>query len=127
MKKASENWIRISERDLRAAKIMLRERDPMSFIFHLHAAVEKILKGIIEEKGQVPPKIHNLKQLAVEACEVKLDSHHEELLVKLNESFIDSRYPVDIDEFDDLYSKDECLKLLQEVEVTFKWLKNLMN
>lgn len=126
MKKASENWLKIAEADLRAAKIMLREDEPMAFIFHLHAAIEKILKGIVEENGTTPPKIHNLKQLAVNSCRLKLDSHNEEVLIKLNESFVDSRYPTDIDEFDDMYPKEECEKLFKEVEVTFKWLKSLL-
>jgi HEPN domain-containing protein len=127
VKKSSENWLKIAEADLRVAKIVLREGEPMAFIFHLHAAIEKILKGIAEENGVTPPKIHNLKQLAIDSCCLKLDSHNEEVLIKLNESFIDSRYPTEIDEFYDMYSKIECEKLFKEVEVTFKWLKSLLN
>jgi HEPN domain-containing protein len=119
--------LKIAEADLRVAKIMLREHEPMAFIFHLHAAIEKILKAIVEESGSTPPKIHNLRQLAIDSCHLKLDNHNEEVLIKLNESFIDSRYPTDIKEFDDMYSKIECEKLFKEVEVTFKWLKSLLS
>lgn len=57
MDKATLNWLKIAERDLKAAKI------------------------------------HNLKRLAVECCKIKLEKHREEVLVKLDKSFIDSRYP----------------------------------
>lgn len=90
MDKATLNWLKIAERDLKAAKI------------------------------------HNLKRLAVECCKIKLEKHREEVLVKLDKSFIDSRYPEDFDEVEKTYDLRYCLELLKEVEVTFLWLKDLL-
>jgi HEPN domain-containing protein len=126
MDKATLNWLKIAERDLKAAKILLRENEHSSVIFHLHACLEKILKGIVTSLGVEPPKIHNLKRLAVECCKIKLEKHREEVLVKLDKSFIDSRYPEDFDEVEKTYDLRYCLDLLKEVEVTFLWLKDLL-
>jgi len=73
MKESSLNWLKIAEKDLKAAKILLKEKEPMGTIFHLHAAVEKILKGLSAESGTTPPKIHNLQLLAVDSCRLSLE------------------------------------------------------
>ncbi len=90
MKKASENWLKIAEADLRAAKVLLKAEQSLNVIFHLHAAVEKILKGIAEEKGHNPPKIHALKKLAVDVCQITLEKKADELIKSLDKAFIDS-------------------------------------
>ena len=41
MKKSTENWFKIAEKDLKIAKLLVKEDEPMAFIFHLHAALEK--------------------------------------------------------------------------------------
>lgn len=76
--------------------------------------------------GVEPPKIHNLKRLAIDCCKIKLEKHKEEILVKLDKSFIDSRYPEDFDELENKYNLEYCQNLLKEVEVTFTWLKDLL-
>ena len=126
VKKSSENWLKIAEADLRMAKVLLKAYEALGLIFHLHAAVEKILKGIATEKGIVPPKIHNLKKLAINTCEIKLENYRDQLLYSLDQAFIDTRYPDDIDEIERKYPIEYCEKLYKEVEVTFKWLKNLL-
>ena len=49
MKKTTENWLRIAEKDLKFAKLCLDATEPLGVITHLHASVEKILKAICEE------------------------------------------------------------------------------
>ncbi|NQY80715.1 MAG: HEPN domain-containing protein [Candidatus Caenarcaniphilales bacterium] len=126
MDKATENWLKIAEKDLKAAKVLLKAEENMSVIFHLHAALEKILKAIVTSLGAEPPKIHNLKRLAVDCCKIKLEKHREEIFVKLDKSFIDTRYPEDIDECEEKYNLNYCKGILKDVEVTFKWLKDLL-
>lgn len=43
MKKSSDNWLKIAERDLKLAQMSLREKEPMGVVFHMHAAIEKLL------------------------------------------------------------------------------------
>gem|GEM_PF-3931546 len=40
--------------------------------------------------------------------------------------FIDSRYPSDIEEFEDKYDYAYCKKLLKDVEGVYVWLKSLL-
>ncbi len=126
MDQATLNWLKLAEKDFKAAKILLKEGEHFSAIFHLHASLEKILKGLITSLGTEPPKIHNLKRLAVDCCKIKLEKHREEVLVKLDKSFLDSRYPEDFDEIESVYDLKYCKELLKEVEVTFLWLKDLL-
>ena len=64
MKPSSENWLKIAEKDLKIAKLSLKAEEPIFTVFHMHAAIEKILKGLAFENGQSVPRSHNLKQLA---------------------------------------------------------------
>ena len=115
MKASSENWLKIAQKDLKVAKLSLNGEEAMACIFHMHAAIEKILKGIADERGS-----------KIDACQIKLEKHLEELFTELDQSFMDSRYPESIEEFELQYTLDYCSKLLKEVESTFRWLKNLL-
>lgn len=57
-------------------------------------SLEAILKGIIIEKNQTPPKTHDLKRLA-DLAGVSYDAHEKDLLEILSAAVIwDGRYPV---------------------------------
>ncbi len=127
MKKSTENWFKIAEKDLKIAKLLVKEDEPMAFIFHLHAALEKILKAIYCEESGEPPRIHRLRALAIDICKLSLEKHQLKLITQIDESFMDSRYPEDIVEFENSYPREACEELLKEVEETFKWLQSLLN
>ena len=119
MKSSTDNWLKIAAKDLKMAKVSIRENEPLSVIYHLHASIEKILKGIAEEKGISPPKIHSLKKLAVETCELQLEKYQTDLINTLDKAFIDSRYPEDVIEFEEEYNIDNCEGLVIRVEGHF--------
>ncbi|MDD9899293.1 MAG: HEPN domain-containing protein [Candidatus Melainabacteria bacterium] len=73
MKKLTHNWLKIAEKDLKYAKLCLDASESLGTITHLHASVEKLLKGICEELVGHPPKIHSLKKLAIDVCKVDLE------------------------------------------------------
>jgi HEPN domain-containing protein len=126
VKPSTDNWLKIAAKDLKMAKVSLRENEPLSVIYHLHASIEKILKGIAEENGIVPPKIHSLKKIAVDTCQIQLEEFQTDLMNTLDKAFIDSRYPEDLIEFEEEYNLTRCEDLISRVEVTFKWLKSLI-
>ncbi|MCE2928830.1 MAG: HEPN domain-containing protein [Candidatus Caenarcaniphilales bacterium] len=126
MKRSTSNWLKVAFKDLKIAKICIKEDEPLNAIFHMHACVEKTLKGLAEEKGLVPPKIHSLKKLAVEVCELRLEKHQNDLLNLLDKAFIGSRYPDEVERFEEEYDIERCLVLANEVEAAIKWLKNLI-
>lgn len=72
MKDTTKNWVNIALKDLKLAEAALDVKEPIGVISHLHASVEKLLKAIFEEAQGNPPKIHNLKRLAIECCNLKL-------------------------------------------------------
>ncbi len=108
------------------AKAALGIEEPLGVISHLHACMEKVLKGIAEENNIEPPRIHSLKRLAVDTCKIQLESYREDLLTTLDKAFIDSRYPEDVVQFEAEYDMENCERLYKEVEGAFKWLKSLL-
>lgn len=64
--------------------------------FHCQQAIEKSLKAVLEENEHVVPKIHDLITLlssTEEYIELEIDS---KLLILINESYVDARYPSDM-------------------------------
>jgi HEPN domain-containing protein len=127
VKKQTENWLKIAERDLNMAKLCIKGDEPLGVISHLHDAVEKLLKGLCSEVIGNPPKIHSLKRLAVEVCQVNLETKQIQLLNLLDEAYIDSRYPEDVERFHEEFDIENCQKLFIDIEGVFKCLKNLIS
>ena len=126
MKESTENWLKIAAKDLKIAETLLGINEPIGVIFHLHASVEKTLKAIYEEEKGNPPKIHSLKNLAINCCNVQLQDKELKLVNLLDKAFIDSRYPEDIESFESKYNIDSCAKLINEAKDLIKCLKNLL-
>jgi HEPN domain-containing protein len=88
-------WLEFAEIDLKAAKTLLEEGSLSPVVcFHAQQSVEKCLKALIESRGLNPPKSHDLLMLHGQVEDViKLD---EDTLAKLNQVYIDSRYPASL-------------------------------
>ena len=126
MKRATENWLKIAAKDLKIAEASLEATESLGVVFHLHAAIEKTLKAIYEERKGNPPKIHMLKRLAIDSCGIKLKDDQAELLELLDKAFIDSRYPDSIEQFETDYNISSCKGLIENTEKVIQWLKSLM-
>jgi len=92
MKPVVKEWLEFAKKDLKAAELLIS--DPAltaAACFHCQQCTEKCLKAVIESKSQNPPKSHDLIRLYGTIEEfVNLD---EDVLARLNEIYIDSRYP----------------------------------
>jgi HEPN domain-containing protein len=126
LKASTLNWLKIAAKDLRLAKAAIDIDEPLGVISHMHDCIEKSLKGLAEELGIEPPRIHSLKKLAVETCKLSLESVENELLILLDRAYIDSRYPEEVERFEEEYDIENCQKIFIKVEATFKWLKSLI-
>ena len=95
MKPAAERWLQFAEVDLKAARKLLEEVSLSSVVcFHAQQCVEKSLKSLIESKGLNPPKSHDLVMLYAQVDDmIKLE---EDTLAKLNQVYIDARYPASL-------------------------------
>jgi HEPN domain-containing protein len=95
MKPAVARWIEFAEIDLKAARTLLKEGSLSPVVcFHAQQSVEKCIKALIESKGLNPPKSHDLIMLYGHVDDmIKLE---EDTLAKLNQIYIDARYPASL-------------------------------
>lgn len=126
MKDSTNNWLILAEKELKLAEFSLKANEPIGIIYHLHACLEKLLKGIYEETKGNPPKVHSLKKLAIDCCNIQIKDKEQKLLDLLDKAFIDSRYPDDVVSFEGKYNIASCSDLITQVKEIVKWLKSLI-
>jgi HEPN domain-containing protein len=61
------DWLRIAEKDLRRAELLLGMHDPDAAGFYLQQAIEKFIKAYLLSKGWQLERIHDLEALLNEA------------------------------------------------------------
>lgn len=122
MKPETENWLKIARYDLKAAKGNYQIELYLKVFENCHAALEKLLKGIINEKEE-PPKIHNLLKLCSKALIDDLQKDVKSTLDDLNNVYISTRYPKNFDEINSYLSKERTEETLRQTERIFKWLE----
>ena len=92
MKAIVREWLRFAKNDLTAADLLLAESHLTAVVsFHAQQCVEKCLKALIDSRGFNPPKSHDLIRL-YGIVEPWID-FDEDMLARLNQIYIDSRYP----------------------------------
>jgi HEPN domain-containing protein len=96
MKLITEEWLDKAREDLDVVlEIISREQLTNMVAFHSQQAVEKILKGIIEEFEIGFVKTHNLQRLlGIIADQVNLDVDLN-IIKRLDEVYVSTRYPSD--------------------------------
>ena len=124
MKKETENWLKIANNDLKSAKALLKEGLNLNAIEHSHAALEKLIKGIItEQQGVQPPKIHALLKLVSLTVIQNVEDDIKKFLRELDASYISVRYPDDIERISLRFTKIETEEVVRKVGDIFKWLE----
>jgi Uncharacterized conserved protein related to C-terminal domain of eukaryotic chaperone, SACSIN len=95
MNPSIKSWLELAAADLLAAQC-LQEDERLTNIscFHSQQCVEKSLKALLESRNIISPKTHDLIRL-YGLIEEQL-SIEEDMLARLNEVYIDSRYPAAI-------------------------------
>lgn len=92
MNPSVKEWIDLASVDLLAAKNLCNDERLTNIVcFHSQQCVEKSLKALIEANDEIPPKTHDLIRLyGMVEGQIVLD---EDMLARLNELYIESRYP----------------------------------
>jgi len=91
VKPETERWIARAAEDVAVAEFAGQAGYIQTCLFHLHQAIEKLLKaGLIEGQG-AHPKVHDLPRLATELG-LAISQEQLALLAKLTEQYIPSRY-----------------------------------
>lgn len=87
-------WLDTSKKDWKVVQHLLKSKDYLYSLFFAHLVLEKLCKAhwIKDNKGNYPPKIHNLNKLV---SETKLELSEEErtFMADFNKFQIEGRYP----------------------------------
>lgn len=123
MKKETENWLKIARHDLKIAEALFKEGLYLGVIEHGHAALEKLIKGIIAEQENKPPKVHNLLKLVSVTLIENIQNELKTILEELDDLYFSVRYPQNYDYVQAQLPKDRVDKILKNVKGTFKLLE----
>ena len=94
MRTATEEWLASAQDDLDTIAEIIENRRLTSMVaFHAQQCVEKCLKATLEENEQEVPSIHNLVTLNGRTAELLPEAIDEDLLDRLNQLYIEARYP----------------------------------
>ena len=95
MNPSIKSWLELATAGLLAAQRLQGDEDLTNIsCFHSQQCVEKSLKAFLESRNITPPKTHDLIRLYGMIEEPW--SIEEDMLARLNEVYIDSRYPAAI-------------------------------
>ena len=92
----AEAWLQFARDDLSMAETLAAASErPRGICYHSQQAVEKALKALLVQRGEDPPRTHDLLRLN---CEVKpplFSDDDEDTLSDLTSWAVDQRYPAD--------------------------------
>ena len=118
----SKKWLNFADEDY-ALVVFLNNQETKFFrsiCFHAQQFIEKILKGILEASGQVPPRIHDINALVKRVNKLGLTVPlQENEILFLSSVYIDVRYPPDVG----LIPEGEPTK--KDAEIAVKAVKKL--
>lgn len=126
MKQEVKNWVDSATYDLETAEHMFNTGRYIHTVFMCHLAIEKLLKAKVEEQtGKTPPRTHNLRYL-VKLSGIEPGKERFELISKLSDISIVTRYPEDFGEVQRACSQEVAQRYLKETKEAFQWIKQLL-
>ena len=122
MRKESEDLLKQAESDLKNAELLFRNEAYDLVAFLSHQMAEKAVKAYIyEKKEDIPPKVHNLKELG-DVAGVPLNISFN--LRDLTPHYIVSRYPsASVGVPAEIYTKETAEGLLKKAKEVLEWVK----
>jgi HEPN domain-containing protein len=119
--------MKLADYDIETARAMLKSGRFLYVGFMCHQTIEKALKAVIScdcEKGEIPPRIHDLSKLSVRACFYNsMSEEQQNFIEELNPLNIESRYPEYKDEIAAGLTKGNCGELILRTEELLCWIK----
>ena len=123
MLKATANWLAQVDYDIATAEQMLHAGRYIYVIFMSHMALEKALKALVtEETQQLPPRTHNLIDLAQRA-QVALSQEQQDFLGKINNTSVVVRYPDDLAAMVSQYPEAIAQDYLERTKELLTWVR----
>jgi HEPN domain-containing protein len=123
MLKATANWLAQVDYDIATAEQMLHAGRYIYVIFMSHMALEKALKALVTEETQkLPPRTHNLIDLAQRA-QVVLSQAQQDFLGKINNISVGVRYPEDLSAMVSQYPAAIAQDYLERTKELITWVR----
>jgi HEPN domain-containing protein len=123
MLKATANWLAQVDYDIATAEQMLPAGRYIYVIFMSHMALEKALKALVTEETQkLPPRTHNLIDLAQRA-HVVLSQEQQDFLGKINNTSVVVRYPDDLSAMVSQYPEAIAQDYLERTKELILWVR----
>lgn len=117
-----EYWLNSAAHDLDVAETLFENEKYDWSLFIGHLVIEKAIKAFyVRDKGEMPPKIHNLLTL-VENTALSLSNEQKQLLMKLNDFNIEARYPDYKHSFYRLCTREFTEGYFIKIKELYKWL-----
>lgn len=126
MEDAIQEWVKISDYDLRTAEAMLETGRYLYVVFMCQQAIEKILKAIYcQNKNELPPRTHNLLYLT-DILELKVTDADKTLLSVLNQFYLETRYPGERSRLAKEMDKIKADEYLNKTKGVWKCLRQML-
>ncbi|MBI5602392.1 MAG: HEPN domain-containing protein [Deltaproteobacteria bacterium] len=123
MKKATLNWLKSSDYDLKTAAFLLKSKRYIYVVFMCHLSLEKTLKAILSEVfGELPPYTHNLNRL-LELGGIILPEEMQSFANTINLQSVPTRYPEDFSRLSKELDGKTAAEYLGQTKRIIRWLK----
>jgi len=121
-----QKWMDQASYDLETAQAMLDSGRYLYVVFCCQQAVEKMIKAVIAQvSGEMPPRIHNLIQLA-ERAGLEPDAQQALLMRELSELYAQSRYPEQLEPTSSSVWQGVARDALLRTEKVVQWLSSMI-
>ncbi|MCH7720862.1 MAG: HEPN domain-containing protein [Planctomycetes bacterium] len=121
-----EQWADRARYDLETARAMLDSGRLLYVLFCCQQAIEKMLKGVIAARtGELPPRLHNLMQLAKHVG-LEPEANRARLMRELSEYYFQSRYPDTMEAAFSDVSAETAGEALDQTEAVVQWLSSML-
>ena len=127
MEKSVRNWVAASNYDIKTAEAMYKTGRYIYVVFMCHLGMEKMLKALLANKHpeEMPPKIHNLINLAHRAV-IAPPEDLKEFLQRIDNVSIATRYPEDLRALSKEFNQQTVKRILTDTKRMIKWFKQHM-
>jgi len=117
-------WVNTAKRDWKAIQHMFATKDYMPALFFSHLHLEKYCKAlwVKNNKGNTPPKIHNLIRILDEA-KISYSEEQKDFMNIMNGFQLEGRYPDYLDRLYKFYKKKNTGEILEHVKTFSLWLQ----
>ncbi len=117
-----EYWLKSAAHDFDVAETLFRNEKYDWCLFIGHLVIEKVIKAFyVRERGETPPKIHNLLRLA-EKTSLSFSDEQKQLLGEINRFNIEVRYSDYKEDFYKLCTREFTEEYFTKIKELYKWL-----